>query len=73
MTYFVQNTVNALDPIHYQPPFATQEEAEAAARQIVAATPNAIVRVGCLLKVFRANVTVLEESPEDSSALPLSE
>ena len=68
MTFIVQNTTNDFDAIH-RVPFATQEEAEQAARDLLSTQPGAVLRVAQVLKVFRATVTVTEAEPETSPAL----
>lgn len=72
MTFTVQNTISDYDPIH-RIAFATQEEAEQAARELLATQPGAVLRVAQVLKVFRATVTVTEAEPEASPALPVGE
>lgn len=72
MTFIVQNTINDFDAIH-RTQFATQEEAEQAARDLLATQPGTVLRVAQVLKVFRATVTVTEAEPEALPALPVGE
>lgn len=69
MTFTIVNIANNFDPINGKG-FATQAEAEIAARDLLATQPAAVVQLAQVLKVFRASVTVTEEEPEASPALP---
>lgn len=57
MSFIVINTTNAFDPIH-QLAFATVEEADAQAREILTTQPQAIVRTAQLLNTYSAQVVI---------------
>ncbi|HKS12934.1 MAG TPA: hypothetical protein VJS90_07815 [Pseudomonas sp.] len=63
MPFIVINTSNNFDPVH-QSEFATEEQADAAAREILAAQPGAVVRTAQLLKRYTARVTVTAKVAE---------
>lgn len=63
MPYIVINTTNNFDPanqIHH----ATEEAADQAARELLAAQPAAIVHTAKVLKRYTAEVTVTAQEPE---------
>lgn len=57
MSFIVINTSNNFDPIN-QMEFATAEEADAHAREIVTTQPQAVVRTAQLINTYTAKVTV---------------
>lgn len=69
MPFIVINSSNNFDPIH-QNEYATEKEADAAARQLLEEQPAAIVRTAQVLKRFKAQVTV---SVEEAVELPAPE
>lgn len=68
MPYIVINTSNNFDPIH-QYEYASEPEADAAARKLLEEQPTALVRTAQLLKRYSATVTVISadasEQPSD--------
>lgn len=68
MPYIVINTSNNFDPIH-QNEYASEQEADAAARKLLEEQPTALVRTAQLLKRYSATVTVIAadagEQPSD--------
>ncbi|MDH0640142.1 hypothetical protein N5D52_24755 [Pseudomonas sp. GD03860] len=63
MPYIVFNATNSFDPanqIHH----ATEEAADLAARELLAAQPAAIVHTAKVLKRYTAEVTVTVQEPE---------
>ncbi|MDZ5111871.1 hypothetical protein [Pseudomonas putida] len=69
MPFIVINTSNNFDPIH-QNEYATEQEADAAARQLLEEQPAAIVRTAQVLKRYKAQVTV---SVEEAAGQPVQE
>ncbi|MFJ2526182.1 hypothetical protein [Pseudomonas sp. Irchel s3f19] len=57
MPYIVINTSNNFDPIH-QSEYVTEQEADAAARNLLEEQPTALVRTAQVLKRYSATVTV---------------
>ena len=64
MPFIVINTSNNFDPIH-QTEFATEAEADAAARELLKAQPAAIVRTAQVLKRYSAQVRVTAQEAEE--------
>ncbi|MEN5216303.1 hypothetical protein ABE484_10655 [Pseudomonas pudica] len=69
MPFIVINTSNNFDPIH-QNEYATEQEADAAARQLLEEQPAAIVRTAQVLNRYKAQVTV---SVEEAAGQPVQE
>ncbi|WP_085615015.1 MULTISPECIES: hypothetical protein [unclassified Pseudomonas] len=69
MPFIVINTSNSFDPIH-QNEYATEQEADAAARKLLEEQPAAIVRTAKVLKRYWAQVTV---SVEEAAGQPVQE
>lgn len=57
MPFIVINSSNAFDP-NNQVEFATEEEANTKAREVISAQPSSVVRTAQLLKIYSAEVTV---------------
>lgn len=57
MPFIVTNITNAFDPIH-QNEYATEALADAAARDLLRAQPNAVLRTAQVIKRYTAEVTV---------------
>ncbi|MNJ32909.1 hypothetical protein D3C77_275870 [compost metagenome] len=70
MPYIVINTTNHYDPAS-QLRHATEEAADQAARELLAAQPTAIVHTAKVLKRYTAEVTVTVDEPE--SVEPMEE
>lgn len=69
MPFIVINTSNNFDPIH-QNEYATEQEADVAARKLLEEQPAAIVRTAKVLKRYWAQVTV---SVEEAAGQPVQE
>lgn len=69
MPFIVINNSNNFDPIH-QIEYATEQEADAAARKLLEDQPAAIVRTAQVLKRYWAQVTV---SVEEAAGQPVQE
>jgi hypothetical protein len=69
MPFIVINNSNNFDPIH-QNEYATEQEADAAARKLLEEQPAAIVRTAQVLKRYKAQVTV---SVEEAVGQPVQE
>lgn len=69
MPFIVINNSNNFDPIH-QNEYATEQEADAAARKLLEEQPAAIVRTAQVLKRYSAKVTV---SVEEVAEQPVQE
>ncbi|WP_085600417.1 hypothetical protein [Pseudomonas sp. B10(2017)] len=69
MPFIVINSSNNFDPIH-QNEYATEQEADAAARKLLEEQPAAIVRTAQVLKRYWAQVTV---SVEEAAGQPVQE
>ncbi|WP_411959060.1 hypothetical protein ACK56M_22255 [Pseudomonas sp. s4] len=69
MPFIVINNSNNFDPIH-QIEYATEQEADAAARKLLEEQPAAIVRTAQVLKRYWAQVTV---SVEEAAGQPVQE
>ncbi|MBF8703004.1 hypothetical protein [Pseudomonas putida] len=69
MPFIVINNSNNFDPIH-QNEYATEQEADAAARKLLEEQPAAIVRTAQVLKRYKAQVTV---SVEEAAGQPVQE
>lgn len=69
MPFIVINNSNNFDPIH-QNEYATEQEADAAARKLLEEQPAAIVRTAQVLKRYKAQVTV---SVEEAANQPVQE
>lgn len=69
MPFIVINTSNNFDPIHRNE-YATEQEADAAARQLLEEQPAAIVRTAQVLNRYKAQVTV---SVEEAAGQPVQE
>ncbi|MFJ7811063.1 hypothetical protein ACIQYQ_09505 [Pseudomonas asiatica] len=69
MPFIVINNSNNFDPIH-QNEYATEQEADAAARKLLEEQPAAIVRTAQVLKRYKAQVTV---SVEEATGQPVQE
>ena len=63
MPYIVINTTNYYEPAN-QFHHATEEAADLAARDLLAAQPGAVVHMAKVLKRYTAEVTVTVEEPE---------
>lgn len=57
MPFIVINSSNHFDPVH-QNEFATEQEADAAARELLKAQPAAVVRTAQVIKRYSAQVRV---------------
>jgi hypothetical protein len=66
MSFIVINTSNNFDPIN-QELFATVEEADAQARAIVTAQPQAVVRTAQLINAYSAQVIITAEPVLDAA------
>ena len=64
MSFIVINTSNNFDPINHEV-FATPEEADAQARAIVTAQPQAVVRTAQLISAYSAEVIITAEPVPD--------
>lgn len=64
MSFIVINTSNNFDPIHHEV-FASVEEADAQARAIVTAQPQAVVRTAQLISAYSAEVIITAEPVPD--------
>jgi hypothetical protein len=71
MPYVVINASNAFDPIH-QVVYATAEEADTAARDLLNAQPQATVRTAQLLNTYTAKVTVTAMPVPDAEQDPIA-
>jgi hypothetical protein len=60
MSFIVINTSNNFDPINNEV-FATAEEADAQARAIVTAQPQALVRTAQLINAYSAQIIITAE------------
>jgi hypothetical protein len=60
MSFIVINTSNNFDPINHEV-FATAEEADAQARAIVTAQPQALVRTAQLINAYSAQIIITAE------------
>ena len=69
MSFIVINTTNAFDPIH-QLVFATNESADAQAREILTTQPQAIVRTAKLLATYSAQVVITAGPVSEVAADP---
>ncbi|MCY1420951.1 hypothetical protein D9M71_365900 [compost metagenome] len=69
MPFIVINNSNNFDPIH-QNEYATEQEADAAARKLLEEQPAAIVRTGQVLKRYKAQVTVSVEEAAEADPIP---
>lgn len=69
MPFIVINSSNNFDPIH-QNEYATEQEADSAARKLLEEQPAAIVRTAQVLKRYKAQVTV---SVEEAAEQPVQE
>ncbi|MGF6595251.1 hypothetical protein [Pseudomonas sp. 2835] len=63
MPFIVTNTSNHFDPVN-QVEHATEEAADQAARDLLAAQPAAVVRTAKVLKRYSATVTVAAEAAD---------
>jgi len=76
MTFIAINVENDYDPSNKNE-HATQEQAEAAARERLKMQPTSVIQIAQVLKVFRATVTVTEEAPaigpEEAAPVALEE
>jgi hypothetical protein len=59
--YIVINSSNAFDPLNLME-FATADEADAKARELLTSQPQAVVRTAQLLNTYSAKVTVKVEA-----------
>ena len=64
MPFIVIDTTNDYNPINKRQ-FATEAEAEAAATQELQANPRVVLSTVKVLKVFKAEVTVTAQAPEE--------
>lgn len=71
MPFIVINSSNAFDPAN-QVEFATAGEADAKAREIVSAQPQAVVRTAQLISTYSAEVTVTAKPVPEVTADPAS-
>jgi hypothetical protein len=69
MSFIVINTSNNFDPIN-QEIFATAEEADAQARAIISAQPQAVVRTAQLINAYSAQVIITAEPVPEVPAAP---
>ncbi len=69
MPFIVINSTNAFDAANQQT-YATAEEADAKAREILAAQPQAIVRTAQLLSTYSAEVTITATPVPDTEPDP---
>lgn len=67
MPFIVINTSNAFDPSN-QIEYATADEADAMARQILQAQPQAVIRTAQLLNSYSAKVTVTAKAVPETVA-----
>lgn len=67
MPFIVINSANAFDPANQQT-YATAEEADAKAREILAAQPQATVRTAQLISTYSAQVTVTATPVPDADS-----
>ncbi|WP_447742147.1 hypothetical protein [Pseudomonas laurentiana] len=72
MPFIVINSSNNFDPIH-QNEYATDQDAGAAARQLLEEQPNAVVRTAQVLKRYSAKVTVSVEEAAEQPAQEITE
>lgn len=63
------NSSNAFDP-NNQAEYATAEEADAKAREILQAFPQSLVRTAQLINTYSAKVTVTSKAVPDTPAAP---
>lgn len=66
MPFIVINTSNNFDPVN-QAEYSTEEQADAAAREVLAEQPGAVVRTAQLLKRYTAKVTVSAKAVEPAA------
>lgn len=68
MPFIVINSSNHFDPIH-QTEYATEQEADSAARQLLKEQPAALVRTAQVIKRYSATVTVTAADADETSDL----
>ncbi|MFJ2981180.1 MULTISPECIES: hypothetical protein [unclassified Pseudomonas] len=68
MPFIVINRTNALDPIRTLE-YATEVEADAAARELLKSQPGAEVLTAQLIKRYSAQVSVTVQQAEESGAI----
>lgn len=69
MPFIVINSSNAFDPSN-QVEYATADEADAKARELLQAFPQTIVRTAQLLNSYSAKVTVTAKAVPEAPATP---
>lgn len=69
MPFIIINGSNAYDPNNQQE-YATAEEADAKAREILQAFPQSIVRTAQLLNSYSAKVTITSKAVPETPAAP---
>ncbi|WP_341796150.1 MULTISPECIES: hypothetical protein [unclassified Pseudomonas] len=67
MPFIVINTTNNFDPIH-QNEYVTEQEADAAARNLLEEQPAALVRTAQVLKRYSATVTITTADAGEQSS-----
>ncbi|ABY99280.1 hypothetical protein HMH05_02865 [Pseudomonas sp. SbB1] len=64
MPFIVIDTTNDFNPLNKRQ-FATEVEAETAATQELQSNPRVVLSTAKVLKIFKAEVTVTAQAPED--------